>query len=234
LSEDAFAGMGRQGGVGLFRRGYQFGTDAQTLIDVPIQVWSMKGFHARWHGQAAAIVSGDLKAIGTERLKGSITNRLNIPLEDCLLAFGRKMYPLGDLPVNGSVVVDARTPVELKGDLTRRAAGYLASSQAIWTQGRGGQTPAVDPYDLLLSMMFHGRLPEGNQYATNDYFDELDLTEHLDYQRAFLVTRVSTAGSKLFLNDQEVTENLNASSFLRVLLPVTPGAVELEPPRDLR
>jgi hypothetical protein len=225
LAEDAIGGMGRQGGVGLFRRGYRFGTDAQTLEDVPVQVWSMKGFSARWHGQAPDIVEAKLESVDINRVKGTLTNRLGIPLEDCFLVFGRKVYPLSNLPVDGSVVVDKVSAEDLNGHLTRRATPFVGS-QARYGPGAYNQPSQFNPNDLVFTMMFHDRLPEGNQFAANDYFNDLDLSEQLDHQRAILVAKVSSKGSKLILNESEVNENIQRSCYLRVILPVAKGAPE--------
>jgi hypothetical protein len=227
LAEDAIGGMGRRGGVGLFRRGYRFGQDAQTLEDVPVQVWSMKGFSARWHGTAAAAVEAKLESVDINRVKGTLTNRLGIPLEDCTLVFGGKggkVYPLGNLPIDGSVVVGKRTTEDLNGHLSRRAAPFVGT-QARYVQAYN-QPSQFNPTDLVFTMMFHDRLPEGNQFAANDYFNDLDLSEQLDHERAILVGRVSSKGSKLILNDGEVNENIQRACYLRVILPVTKGAPE--------
>jgi hypothetical protein len=225
LAEDAIGGMRRQSGVGLFRRGYAFGSDAQTLVDVPIQVWSMKGFTARWHGQAGPAVDADLQAIDTNRVvKGNITNRLPVAMEDCSVIFGRKVYPLGSIPPDGSVVVGSRSSEDLTGHLTRRA-GTFSGAQARYNPA-SAQGAQFNPQDLIFTMMFHGRLPEGGQYAANNYFSDLDLSELLDHQRAMLVGRVASKGSELFLNESPVNENVTEACYLRVILPVTPGPAE--------
>jgi hypothetical protein len=225
LAEDAIGGMGRPGGVGLFRRGYAFGPDAQTLIDVPIQVWSMKGFTARWHGQGVTAVAADLQSVDTNRgLKGTVTNRLPFALDDCMLVFGRKVYPLGPLPASGSAIVGTRSSEDLGGHLSRRAGLFtVAHTQPNSTYRESGE---FNPQDLVFTMMFHSRLSESGNYAANDYFSDMDLADLLDLQRAILVARIAERGSRLFLNDAEVTENVTQASYLRVVLPVTPGPSE--------
>jgi hypothetical protein len=225
LAEDAIGGMGRQGGVGLFRRGYAFGPDAQTLIDVPIQVWSMKGFTARWHSQGNDVLAADLQSVDPNRmLRGTVTNRLPVLIDDCMLVFGRKVYPLGPLPADGSAIVGSRSTEDLSGHLGRRAGPYAgAQPRHAPVYNQSGE---FKPHDLMLTMMFHSRLPEGVQYAANDYFGDLDLSELLELQRATFVGRVETQGSRLFLNEAEVTQNVKAYSYIRVVLPVTPGPSE--------
>lgn len=223
LAEDAIGGMARRGGSGLFRRGYSFGPDAQALVDVPIQVWSMKGFTARWHGQANPTVDADLQSIDTRAVKGTITSRLAVAIDDCNLVFGGRVYPLGSLPPNGSVVIGSRSAQDLSGFAGRRASAYV-NTPGRYSSATGQGVSNSD--DLMFTMMFHGRLPKGDQYAANNYFADIDLSDLLDQQRAILVGRVAAKGSRLILNGSEVTENVSESSYLRVVLPVTPGPSE--------
>ena len=77
-----------------------------------------------------------------------------------------------------------------------------------------------------MTMMFFDRAADTDQHAANDYFNDVDLSEQLDHRRAILVGRVGASGSKLMLDKSEVTENVNSATFLRVVLPVTPGPDE--------
>ena len=58
-------------------------------------IWSTKGFVARWSGPAPAsgtIVDVDLQTVGTDRLAGTITNRMPVALKDTIVAFGKQVY----------------------------------------------------------------------------------------------------------------------------------------------
>ncbi len=44
--------------------------------------------------------------VGTDRLSGTVTNRLGVPLEDAILAFGKQVYILGTLAPGATVRVE--------------------------------------------------------------------------------------------------------------------------------
>jgi len=216
VPEDTIGGMARRGGVAVFQRGYQFEPQSAGIVGVPLHVWSMKSFTARWHGPAPAVVDVNLTAIGTE-LRGSLSNRFGVRLEDCHLAFARKIYPLGDLPAPGSMLVETRSSEDLRGHLSRRVAPIAAA--------RNGQGDAADDADalqrnLIYGMMFHQRLPEAGESASSDYFRDLDLSSQLDLGRAVLVARVAGPGCRISLNGGE-PDDVAAKTFVRVVLPVT-------------
>ena len=55
----------------------------ESLENVRIPIWSTKCISARWFGPAAPLVDSELQPMGTDRLEGTITNRLRAcPLED--------------------------------------------------------------------------------------------------------------------------------------------------------
>ncbi|MBI3469123.1 MAG: hypothetical protein HY000_39465 [Planctomycetes bacterium] len=109
LPEASLGGMYRRGGVGLFRRGYRFGPDAQSVEDVPIQVWSTKSFSAQWQQEASGLLdvvgpSGrGGRGTGAARLHnpdssylvGALSHHLDQPLEQCVLLFGNNAYLIG-------------------------------------------------------------------------------------------------------------------------------------------
>jgi hypothetical protein len=224
LAENTIGGMGRQGGIGLFQKGYAFGPDAQTLVDVPVQVWSIKGFSGRWHGRAGATLEAKLESLGTDWLRGTVRNSLAVPLEDATLVFGRWAYPLGTIPPGGTESLETHNREDLHGHLARRAAPYVGRS--------GGGTPGAaaagdDPFrpdDLAFIMMFHARLLQAGDYPANDYFGDIDLSEQLDYNRAILVARVPASGSELRLNDHAAGGAVHEHTLLRVVMPVAAGA----------
>ena len=224
LAEDTIGGMGRPGGLGWFQRGYRFQADAMSLslVGVPIQVWSSKGFTARWLGQAGPLVEADL--FGRDRVTGSITNLLDTVLQDCVLVHGERVIPLGDLAPAGSTQLSQHRPEQLKGYVARRATRFSHGRR--YYQNRSPDRAAADPTaigDLIFAMMFSSSLEASGQPA-NDYFNDLDLSWHLELNSAILVARVATRGSKLMLNNQQATGNVHDLTFVRVVLPVSARA----------
>ena len=91
VPENEFGGMGGGGQFGASSRGYSYEPvgGAERLDGVRIPIWSTKCFTARWFGPGPSLVAADLRSTGPDLLDGSLTNRLNVPLHDAMLAFGR-------------------------------------------------------------------------------------------------------------------------------------------------
>ena len=96
--EAGLRGMNTRGqGMGFGAGGYSYAPigKAEELEDVRVGIWSTKGFVARWFGPAPAsgsIVDVDLQPTGTDRLGGTITNKLSVPMKDTIVAFGKQVY----------------------------------------------------------------------------------------------------------------------------------------------
>jgi hypothetical protein len=97
---------GRTQSQGLFRRAYDYATDATGLQGVPIQVWSTKSFAATWQAPLNAdqpLIKADLSLTDKDKelIKGKITSQLPVPLEDVVLYSRRsdqgRWYSLGRL-----------------------------------------------------------------------------------------------------------------------------------------
>jgi hypothetical protein len=98
LPGEALGGMERSGSPGLFQGSYRFTAEGDghrdapqplTMERVPIQVWSSKSFTARWARPAdwnGRLVECELRHSG-DRIAGTIRNRMDVPLTDCLLVF---------------------------------------------------------------------------------------------------------------------------------------------------
>jgi hypothetical protein len=89
-----FGGTNRARAQGLFRRAYDYASEAAGLLGVPIQVWSTKSFQVAWQapdGQQA-IMSANLRhPVGNPDgfPSGTITSRLPVALENAVLHYGR-------------------------------------------------------------------------------------------------------------------------------------------------
>ena len=77
---------------------YELSAGLDRLVDVPIQVWSTKSLCSRWTDRVRPATP--LEAELTEQSHtpvGTVTNRLDFPLSECLLVHGRWVYELGTL-----------------------------------------------------------------------------------------------------------------------------------------
>ena len=92
-------GFDRQQGPGLFRRDYEYGPDAASMVGVPIQVWGMKSFATRWQGTFKPAELLDARFTLNEQLalNGQITSRLPVTLTACRLMYKNLYWELGTL-----------------------------------------------------------------------------------------------------------------------------------------
>lgn len=192
----AFRGVGNGGGAGLLgRRGYAYdGPTARGLRGVPIQVWSVKAFTGRWLAQADKIATIDLRPREVF-LSGSVVNHLDVPLEDATLFFGEYLDRLGTIPAKGSIIVRGERPLPIKGNLVGGGIDQLRRNAAT-----AGQMSQVNARDIVLPILFAGKMPETAQYVPSRYLRDLDLSDHLGLGQAILLARVSQEGSRLWLN----------------------------------
>ena len=88
---------------------------AEKLDRVRVGIWSTKAVVARWFApapQAGAILDVDLQAVGVDRLAGTMTNRLDVPLRDAMICVGKQVYyQLGTIEPGATVLVRAEVRV---------------------------------------------------------------------------------------------------------------------------
>ena len=124
---------------------------SERLEGVRVAIWSTKCLTAPLvRPVARRSAESDLQPVGhRSALEGTVTNRLSVPMEDAILAFGKQVYLLGNdrrrarrsgssWPRTGSSRVSSRNAT---ADARRPAAD----------QPRAG----IDRPDLMLALMFH-------------------------------------------------------------------------------
>ena len=206
LPGDSFAGMSSPGGAaGLFTGGYAFSPALDRLEGMPIAVWSTKGVTGRWHGTATAPIVGELIDRGDNMLAGSLQSRLDEPLTDCVLVYGRWAYPIGTL--------DARARFSVEKKLDPQTVETYFKRISLFNENEANSTydPAsVDVGRIVETMMFHEHLG-GVDYAklSNQYQQFVDLSGLLRCGRAILVGRGPKAGGQLMrgADDGQPVEN---------------------------
>jgi hypothetical protein len=235
IPERVSGGMYRPGGFEIARPEYTFTARATGIKNLPIAIWSTKGLTASWQQQADSLVESKLVSTAVGQLKGSIVHHLPAPLEDWILAYGRRVYrpvsrsnaPAPVLkpgqvlsPHNTSAVRDR----ELKGFLT----GARARSYAKGTTGGVGifQEQAIydplnrDPDQIMQMLTFH-QIAGGKEYTglDNDALSTLDLSDLVHLNRAVLFGKMSEPAAILKLNGKSVEPNRH-SVYVRIVLPV--------------
>ncbi len=223
--ESGLRGMNtRNRGMGLGNGGYSYGPvgKVEELDDVRIGIWSTKGIISRWFAPAPsdpkAIVEVDLQPVGTDRLAGTVTNRLTVPLKDAVIAFGKQVYyKLGTIAPGASVQVDAT--------LDRSLAEYLKEAQGSYLSNNYGQVEAIDRPRLMMEMMFHDGGPAGEEVVPSRTQHDLDLTGQLALGRPMLVAQVDRAVTQLVLGNAPSDPKVDQTTLLRVILPLKKEAV---------
>lgn len=193
----------------------------EMLHDVRIPIWSTKNITAQWYGPARPILDANLHEVGTGRLSGKVTSRLDIPLEDAILAFEKHVYLLGRIEPNATVSVELASNRNLSGLLKERARSYSGPMGYYEPSHISTSRP-----ELLLDAMFHQSLtlmPE-ERALTNDVLRDLDLTGQLSLGRPMLVARVRRPGSRLVLDNAPSAARIDQATLVRVVLPLSgPG-----------
>lgn len=191
LHGDGLGGMNRNNtsAFGLESEPYQFSPALDAMQGVPIPIWSTKSFTARWSSDASSPVEAKL-ADEDGLPAGRITNGLDVPLENCVLAYEHRAYELGTIATDATVEIGPTTRrVDLRTLLTGRkyAAGDKNSQE--------GSTPydqsSVDVDYILRAIMFY-EAAGGQHYThlTNDDQRFLDMTSLLRAGRAVLVAHL--------------------------------------------
>jgi hypothetical protein len=201
LPGDGLGGMyqpGRTGAAGVpsgersgaWNGRYAAAAGLDALQGVPIQVWSTKSFTARWTAQSqpGAIETSLVEESRVPR--GTVTNHLDFPLCDCILAYDRYLYDLGTLEPGRPVEIGPATP---SADLAEMVQG---PGQALFGKPLSGRTSPVLPYDpasvdvqyILRAMTFFAAADGRRQTGlANDYQSFVDLSGLLRAGCAVLV-----------------------------------------------
>ncbi len=160
----------RLGSQGLFRRPYTYASDASGLEGVPIPVWSMRTFTARWRGAVTpgqAPLEADLhhaRDPNDPALLGRIGNRLPVALKGVTLLYKGRSYSGGTIEPGGFLPVDNLRV----GDNGPQASQWLTSPASL----AADSLRTVTGQDLVKGLLFHG--PPAQVAQTNAGWRELD------------------------------------------------------------
>jgi hypothetical protein len=230
--EDQFGAMGNSSRRFSFGNGgYAYGSythrgdepstgAVESLQGVRIPIWSTKCVTARWFvDKAAPVVDSDIRPVGTDRLQGTVTNRLDIPLEDAIVAFGKHVYLVGKIGPRATIRVElAPSDRDISGFLRDTRKKYIDQTQ-------GATDFRIDRSALMLDAMLHDSESQvGNERTLfNNALHDLDLTGLLVLPRPMLVARVSRPGSRLILDNPPSPPKVEQTTLLRVILPLHEG-----------
>jgi hypothetical protein len=198
---------------------YQPTGGVELLENVRVPIWSTKCITARWFGQSGSLIDAELQSVGPDRLNGTVTNRLDIPLEDAILAFGKEVYLLGTMAPGATVRVHLQSERHLSGYLKSKQIRYLDQSYT-------NQEFRIDRAELLLAVMFHdseSTLPS-ERSLSNDALQDVDLSGQLALQRPMLVARIKRPGAQVLIDNAPSPPRIDQTTMVRIILPLTRGA----------
>jgi hypothetical protein len=214
-------GMGGGGRALAFgSEGYRYAPEgrAERLEGVRIPIWSTKAFAARWYGPATAaepIIESDLTPLGLDRLNGTITNRLGVPLKGAVLAFGSQVYyNLGTIAPGESKQVELTQDRKLAGHLKDLVPSYLPA-----TAGHAAGGP-INRYGLMQAILFHESDTSGTNPLPSRPLHDLDLTGQLLLDRPMLVAEIDRPVTELDLGTSSGPPNTERTTVIRVILPL--------------
>ena len=211
--------------------GYEFAPELDSLLEVPIAIWATKSVTARWRTHTDVRPEADLKSSGQIPV-GTVTNTLDFPLENCLLAYGNWAYGLGTLKPGDSSRLGPTVPRrELSSLLTGRKQVFGDKDEI----GREQVTPydreSIDVAYILRAMMFFDAAG-GRRYTglSNSYQAFVDLSGLLKADRAVMIASIGgdhsggeLGGADLVVSlcDQPLPESrIRRETMIRFVFPV--------------
>jgi hypothetical protein len=235
---------GRQGG-GLFYRSYEYENEGLSMKGVPIQVWSMKSFTARWLVPLDAskpLLKHDLKLDSKSKVDGSITLSMPQTLRSCQLIYRGDVWEIGNLEPGKPVrVPEAYAPVS---SLSRAwGGGVMPSYRPNPRRPYESQQVVVgSPTGTIRQMMFFdeiSRSRSGQHQEESEYLDFLDQSWRLQMPEAILIGLLDDEdGSSTEINDKErigtrlnpfnpkLRGTMKQHTVVRVYLPLAAGKNE--------
>jgi hypothetical protein len=189
----------------------------ESLEDVRIPIWSTKCVTASWFGPGVSLVDADLQRVGTDRLAGTVTNRLDIPLEDAVLAFGKHVYLLE------TISPGATARVGLSSGADRSLSGYIHDKLPKYLDPSfGNRDFRINRSDLMLTVMFHDSeaTVANDRMLSNDPLHDVDLTGQLSLLRPMLVARVKRPGARFVLDNAPSPAKIDQTTMVRIILPL--------------
>ncbi len=237
IPETGFRGMYRSGGLDLAKPQYQFAAGLASMEDVPVRIWSSSSVTASHVGKLSdpdAAVSSDLEGVGGQ-IYGTVTNRLNVPIEDWFIAYKNLAY-FPRVSENGggeaSLAVGQTVSIPQSRLVVRTARSFLTGVTTVRSKGDGrtqdsdgaarhSYDPLSQDFDRIFRAISFYRASGGKEFTTleNEALERLDLSPFLDLSRAVLFGRLAASPARLLVDGQPV-EDADSATYLRVLLPV--------------
>lgn len=194
------------------------------INQLPVQVSSSRAFIGQWSGDVAI----DVRTRPRYRpqvasIRGSVKNPFDFELKNCRLFFRDWAYILPQ-PLGPGQTLDIESGMDEKkvnGVLRQRAKTRDQKNEykknSVWN-------PAEKRVNRIADMLMFHDAAEGKNYTgfTHGYYSHVDLSEHLNLDRAILVGEVKRPGAEILLNEGKVkTENDQVTTIVRLIFPIS-------------
>jgi hypothetical protein len=189
------------------------------IEDLVIPIASSKSLSACWW--AKADVPGQTK-LSLDRyglLAGEFIQPFDVPLTDCLLAHGEKLYRLAAVAPGQRVQMAELPPLNLEARLTQRRIEQSKDVSTPW------EKDSVEIPRIMQLLMFHDAA-RGRSYTglTHRYQPQVDLSDHVRLGQAVLVGRARDPVARLVQpnSNTPLVEPADATTFTwyRIVFPV--------------
>jgi hypothetical protein len=223
--ESRFGGVSNR--LGLGNSGYMYTPrgEAQSLDKVRVQIWSTKSFLGRWSSNTTTkVLDSDLRPFGSDRLAGTVTNRLSRPLKNAIIVYGSHVYEkLGTIEPGATISLDGAqnrflnnwlADDESRSFTTVNTNPYVYPNNADDNLGNG-----ISRASLARVMMFREAMG-AKSTKTNVPLQFIDLTGQAALKRPMLIAEVDGPLAKLELGTVPSAPQIDQVSLVRVILPL--------------
>jgi hypothetical protein len=151
-------------------------------------------------------------------LAGDLVQPLDVPLEECLLAHGEKLYRLGTVAAGQRLAIADFPPLDLEARLTQRRIEQSKDVATPW------EKDSIDVPRIVQMLMFH-EAARGRSYTglSHRYQGDIDLSEAIRLGRAVLVGRAKEGASRLVDGEGKLVvaeDEATGWTWYRVVFPV--------------
>lgn len=188
-----------------------------SLKQMPIQIWSSKTLMGRGWGQLDPVEYQPLLEQENQLLEGTIVNPTDMQLTDCYLFHGRWAYFIAKLPPHGTAQITFGQPVQnTRKVLNRHDKQAPTDSNEPWDR----QSTDIDRI-MEVAMFYNAAGGRNFTNLTNRFQSYVDLSSHIDGNRAVLVGKVDETPVAVDVAGQKtLPEQSQTWSFVRVVVPV--------------
>ena len=188
-----------------------------SLEQMPIQIWSSKTLTGRGWGELKPVEYLPLQEQDNQLVEGTLVNPTDMELTDCYLFHGRWAYFVAKLPPGGTAQITLGQPVQnTRKVLNRRKNQDPNDSGEVWNR----QSTDVERI-MEVAMFYNAAGGQNFTNLSNRFQSYVDLSSHLEGNRAVLVGKVAQTPIEVEVSGQAIPEEQSQTwSFVRIVVPV--------------